>query len=350
MKNLLLTSGLVCLISLCAIGQINRNDLQGNWIKCKAEMNDGSQIIDFQDTHNAFLEYKFDNKLVCINQDNMHYNICKKFKVKGDELIIEEIGTYTIERFGNDTLVILQKSHRKNEVDLKRFFLVKGSVMWATQDKVAADKTQVASRFVSPEFNHSLYEYLYDKLKTPIPPSRFKGYLVINRNSKSVQTNITEVEGIDADRLKQLVKALDKSFKQWNFKDYDQTREYKIAFVGKALDNDSYKNLRFAFYTDDYASIKKDERTRMKAHNQSIRHFNTAMELYGQRNFEDAIAELTKAYELDKVNIDAVYHRANLYNRTGQKDKACDDWKHLADLGQKKAQEIFNDRCGAVNQ
>ncbi len=340
----------MCLFPFYSIGQINKNDLQGNWIKCKTEMNDGSQIIDLHDTHNAFLEYKFDKKLLCINQDNMHYNICKKFKIKDNTLSIEEVGTYTIEQFQNDSLVLLEKSDRKEAVDLKRYFLVRGSVMWASQKKSADSEIQLATEFVSPEFHHSLYEYIYDKLKTPIPSTRFKGHLIINRKSKSVKTTITEVEDIDADRLKQLVKGLNKSFKQWNFKDYDQTTEYKISFVGKALNNNSFKNLRFAFYTDDYESIKEEEKSRMKLHNQSIRHFNAAMEYYGQRKFEEAIAELTKAYELDKVNIDAVYHRANLYNRIGEKDKACNDWKHLADLGQKKAQGIYKDKCGAVDE
>jgi tetratricopeptide (TPR) repeat protein len=66
---------------------------------------------------------------------------------------------------------------------------------------------------------------------------------------------------------------------------------------------------------------------------------------FEKKKYKLAIKNFTKSYDLDYVMIDAVYNRALVHHTMGNLENACEDWKHLADLGQKDAMKYLEEYC-----
>jgi len=86
----------------------------------------------------------------------------------------------------------------------------------------------------------------------------------------------------------------------------------------------------------------------MKTIKESTRFFSKGLANYQNKKYELAIKNFTKNYELDSSQIDALYNRALIFYTMGQKDKACDDWAKLKELGQKKGEKHYQEFCNEI--
>ncbi|WP_081413857.1 tetratricopeptide repeat protein [Eisenibacter elegans] len=65
----------------------------------------------------------------------------------------------------------------------------------------------------------------------------------------------------------------------------------------------------------------------------------------GPQNYDRAMSDFNKALELDPDNHQAVNNRAFILHEQGKKEEACKEWQRAIKMGNKNAQNLYNDYC-----
>lgn len=74
--------------------------------------------------------------------------------------------------------------------------------------------------------------------------------------------------------------------------------------------------------------------------------FKRGLAYFQQSDFEAAIRDFTRAYELNGQNTLALEQRAISYQRSNEIDRACADWKELVNKGVDRAKAQVEQFCG----
>jgi len=72
---------------------------------------------------------------------------------------------------------------------------------------------------------------------------------------------------------------------------------------------------------------------------------NIGLSLAKLEKYNDALEYFNKAIKINPGNASAYGNRGTLYYQTGNKQKACTDWQRSAELGNKRANQIFLKYC-----
>ncbi|NQY31134.1 MAG: hypothetical protein HRT69_16920 [Flavobacteriaceae bacterium] len=327
-------------LTTSVFGQINKADLVGNWVKYKAERVDGSKIIDRLNTEKSYLEYNFTSKRFITMKPELEYSI------KGKKLSIGKYTKYIIERLKKDTLILAENYPNKRVSELNRLSFVR------KQDKTDSiievkDGIVVVNKNISSKFSLMFSDYVFKRITSKFSNTKFKGHIIINLKNKAVNTFITESVKSSKRTLEAIKKAINGSYNLWSLKkEHDKIR---INFVGKTMSIGTFQSASFAFNTQSYNSVEASKATKSNTAYEDIqlanKFFVKGNNDFEKKKYKSAIKNYTKSYDLDYVLIDAIYNRALVYHTIGNLEKACEDWKHLADLGQKDAMKYLEEYC-----
>lgn len=119
-------------ISLILIGlnyasaQSRLDQLQGEWVKYKIDMKDGSKLYSYQINDSTHFKFSFGKNSLTLSTNPVR-PIDKyaklNFSLKGNSIIIPNSIGYDIERISRDTLIIVENSNDTPDKQ-KRFYLV----------------------------------------------------------------------------------------------------------------------------------------------------------------------------------------------------------------------------------
>ncbi len=77
----------------------------------------------------------------------------------------------------------------------------------------------------------------------------------------------------------------------------------------------------------------------------ATQYYDEGIKYKDQKKYSEAIADFTRAYELNPSNTLALEQRATAYLRNNELDKACVDWKVLFQHNNARAQENLKKYC-----
>jgi len=325
----------ICLTS-STFAQIKKSDLVGDWVKCKAERVDGSRIIDKFETETARMEYNFTHNKFSYLLQTLDYSLI------GRKLSINKFSKYIVEKLKNDTLIIAENFPNKRRDKLNRFFFVKKT---KPEELEMVDGLVVANKRITNTLLKNINSYLYNSTASKFKYANFKGYMIVNHLDKSVNTFVTESKGTSKGTLKSITKTLNESYDFWKIgKNYDKIR---INFFYKIQSFSIFRGTYILFYENAYEDYNSTTKT--KPHIGDIqlaeKYFIKGNSNFEKKKYKSAIKNFTKGYNLSRYLLDAVYNRALVHHTMGNLEKACEDWKHLADLGQKDAMKYLEQYC-----
>lgn len=342
-KQLGLTVAFLTVFFSLLDGQIVSQNIRGNWIKYEARRLDGSRVIDRLGTDYGYLEYEIGKREICILNEPLGSKTCANYRFRDEMLYIGYGGEFKVERLANDTLIISEWDLTLPDDKLNRICFVERDHLM--DNLIMTGDTVLAEEFSSPKFDIDFNAYLYNEIKGDFEIVKFKGYLVIDRINKKVFTEITEAPISNEKTLEAIISAINQSYDKWSFTKYNKHDLIKIPFVGKTQEVEFLKGVKVHFYRDSYEYLDRRGTTRLEDITLSSRHFQLGIEDVGNNNFDSAIENFSKSYELNPMLIDAIYNRAAVFQEIGNVEDACTDWKHLADLGQKRAETFWTEFC-----
>lgn len=327
-----------CLTS-STFAQIKKSDLVGDWVKYKAERVDGSRIIDRFDSESSKMRHSFTyNKFTSIGT-TLDYSLV------GRKLSIGKFTKYIVEKLKNDTLILAENYPRKRKDQLNRLFFVKNTISSVKEPEVMEDGLIVVNKNITKTLSKNINSYLFKRISSKFGDTNFKGYMIINHLDKNVTTFV--IESIEANKrtLKAITIALNESYSFWDVgNEYDKLR---VNFFCKTKSVESFRNCSLNFAKSAYKNFNYPSKIVPTAEEIKLsgEYFKKGNNAFKKKKYKSAIKNFTKSYNLDYVMIDAVYNRALVHHTMGNLEKACEDWKHLADLGQKDAMKYLEQYC-----
>ena len=326
-------------LPLFSLAQSKDEMLQGTWVKVKAEMKDGSRIVDHHGCGMDFIKYSFNSDgSATLTNDVLFDGFQTRYKIMGDSLVIG--GTiYNLLGLTKDTLKVSFFLMGAEDSQLPLYYFVKAfsgnAIPVATFDPALKDSVYLANNVFFPrckgsfsEFNHSLQgKYENGSVKASFvidKKGKVKNFTIIQLDSvsktfaKSIGNVLGDLSWIPAQKNKQPVNSLVQLTIKTGFKKYGNNN---YGMNSMALTYDFLPKAP-------YPPIDRDE---AEAANE---YFKNALNQVNSGNNEKAVEFLTKCIEIDNIYLSAYSLRALVYSHLGKSKEACKDWSTLASLGQ----------------
>lgn len=327
--------------------------LTGVWVKVRLDMADSSTLTGRNRALDSELIAAFDSVGI-IRQIRPETDYKSRFVLQDSLLYIpneSEISkpwlTYKIEKLTPFELTfsefdLNEAPHRRLRYtfarsDKKLSALLNETFVYPYMRASIEDTIFSMSQFVCPEFMgflsfNDVYRNSFDYIenKFGFPPQRkglFRFQFVVTKKGEINKIRINESSNPNYDeRLKNAIRAT-------------RGRWQPALFEGKAVST----LIKYEFgYGEEYFSKGYVEASRQE---EATSYYEQGVRAYSAKDYQRAVAMLSKAISLDDQNVQAYFSRGASYVELGQTDKACADWKYLVGLGQKWVERYVKQYC-----
>lgn len=328
-----------------SFSQYISNDIQGDWIKYKMEMKDGSRLYDRLDNDSSYIEFSFKHDTMEIISNPVFTLVPTQFRfaIKNDIIKIDDTNGYKIEKLSNDTLIISENFNLTHD-KLKRYFLLKDTQI-TKKIKVSPNrKKYVANRYYKPSLKSE-----FKLSDIPELAFRLKGKIILHLKNTEASVVIDSVEKYNKRLIGKISEELKRSYKEWNVKDFNQFDIVEIPFfiVGERININKSKGYiqTVDFIVPHYYYLSESYPTPINDIKISNEFYNNGLVAYKNSELDKSIGLFTQAFDKDKYNLEALYNKAAINYYLGNKEEACKDWNYLLELGQKRAEKELLQYC-----
>ena len=349
MKNKILR----LILSLTILSNINaqtkNTDLLGSWIQIKTEMKDSSELIPVYKDYIKHFDMTFEKKKYHTNYypAQKFKNATNNYKLKKNKIVASKHYALEIEKLTRDSLVIVEQMKGLDDDKLKRHYLIKKERIFSEQKAIYQGLNKItANPYYTPLFIDNIQLYLSRGLNKSHTNLNLKGVIKIYPKNKDIKTVITfsDKKGLYQENI--IVDLLNNSYPSWDLKHFENYDEINIEFV--ILIHRKGKNsygLKIGLLTNSFNQLKGLYGLTYTQITDGNKYLKSGIDYYNAKDYKNAIKDFTKSFESNHTLVDALYNRAICYYENKQYLKACLDWKTLSDLGQKRAQKLFEENC-----
>jgi hypothetical protein len=346
MKYLLL----LLLLPLISAAQSNDEMLYGVWVKAKAEMADGSRIVDRNGCGMSFVKYSFTpDGFVNMSNEVLFNGFKTKYKLSGDSLLVG--GTlFNLLRLTNDTLKVSLFAAGVDDNQLPVFYFVKlpqrNANVKATYDAALKDSVYQANNIFFPQCKGTFND-VFDGIPGKYDKGSFKISFVIDKKGRVKNYTVLSLDSVSksfANQPRSTLNSLNWEPAQRNGLPVDCIVQLTIKTGNKSFGTHNYSLNTIAI---DYDFVPKPPYPRLDPDEAEAaqQYLKDAITYLNSGNNDKAIELLGKCIGIDNVNLNAYTLRAMINARTGKTKEACKDWTTLAGLGQVSAVKNLAKYC-----
>lgn len=323
--------------------------LQGLWVKAKAEMKDGSRIVDHRGCGMEFIKYNFANDgFVNMGNDALFDGFKIPYKLKGDSLIVG--GTvYNMIGLTRDTLKLSFFAPGAEDKQVPEYYFIKvpeyKGAAKATYDLALKDSVYQATNEFFPRCKGNLGA-LMRAIATMYDKGTLKASFIVDKKGRVKEFTILEMDSIS----KGFAKTIGNAFGNLDWVPA-QKNNIPVSIIVQVTLKTGYKgdnstgginslDIHYDFLPKPpYPPIDRDEE---EAEQQ---YFKSALNQVNSGNNDKAIESLSKCIEIDSLDLNAYYLRAMINANLGKNKEACKDWSTLAGMGQVTAAKNLAKFC-----
>jgi len=329
--------------------QIKKADLLGSWIQTKTGMKDSSELIPVYKDYIKHFDITFEKKKYHINYypAQKFQNATNSYRFKKNKIVVSKHYALEIEKLTKDSLVIVEQMKGLDDDKLKRHYLIKKEKIVNKQKIIHQGLNKItANPYYTPLFTDNIKLYLNRGLNRNHTNLDLKGIIKIYPQKNDIKTIITFRDKTGLYQENMIVELLNNSCHLWDLKYFENYEEVDIEFViimtrkGK----NSY-GLKIGLLTNSFNQLRGLYGLTYTQITDGNKYLKTGIKYYINKDYKNAIKNFTKSFESNHTLVDALYNRALCYYDTKQYLNACLDWKILSDLGQKRAEKLFNENC-----
>ncbi|MBS1500974.1 MAG: energy transducer TonB [Bacteroidetes bacterium] len=337
------------LLPLVSLAQINERYLAGLWVKCKAEMLDGSRILDHTGCGMHFLKYKFTKKNIVESSTSVLFNEAKlPYKVIDSTLTIGATERYNIVRLTADSLELSEAITGVDSSKIRVYTFVKTqNIAISTEsiyDPSLQDSVYVANNFLFPEFDGRSSEV--NNFVTGVQGKyRLRMTFVINKTGNVKEITILNKDSIPDNLAKSVIYVFQELDSRWrpayrNNAAVNTRVEVALTYTSiPGRVNAISIAYPFVQQVEDFQPLSFADIRAVNAN------YHEAIEQFREGDYQNAIDLLDRCIAMDSIDIDSYYLRAICNLKLGHKDKACSDLSYLAKLGQVGAAKSMKKLC-----
>lgn len=329
--------------------QSRLDQLQGDWIKYKIDMKDGSKLYSNQINDSTYFRFSFKKNSLSLSTNPVKSFITTKlnFNLSRNSIIIPNSIDYDIEKISRDTLIIIENSNDTPDKQ-KRFYLVNQKAIIKKMTSLS-NKTYKANSFLSPTLKEDI-----DMTNINKKSYNISGTLRINLTTHEINVTIDSKDTDDKHIIKKITRNLEKSYKNWNLDLFKQFQFVEIPFFAKGteygdvtrkINNKTFRNLLRMPTLDFVIEKSTGKQITMEELSLSTKAYKEGVEAFKNGNYEKAIEYFEQSYKYNKYNLEALYSKAAVNYQLGNIEKTCEILKILSDLGQVRAHMQMEKYC-----
>lgn len=279
------------------------------------------------------------------------------YKLIGNQLVTSPESSYIIEKLTEDSLTLSTNTKFVEPKDLVKYYLVRADKAIKAEKLKNIDKdTLFATNIYGPFPTKSFWERHIKDLtnsnakieKKPLKNYKFKGLLYFNIANKNLEVKVKSSNPNDSLEIKKQINILKKSFKNWEFNDFNKYKIIVIPFnfisyYEISTEVESYGEV-YQFYSNKDAT-KNGSGLTISEIESSSKYYAQGVKAYSENNYEQAVFFFEKCFKINTRNLDAYYNFASIQFLYLNKEKACKTWQFLKDEGQMEAKKAYDEKC-----
>lgn len=310
-----------------------KNALQGEWIKDKITLRDGSPVYDPAILSTGFsLDFRGDSLIVSVNG----VNSLQSFKIN-DSIISYRSTHYKIVRLEKPILEVVQVNQPQDVEPLKITFIYKPIHDLSTNPEFYLAKNgepvyTVRPDVIEPKFIHSSLspvDFIYSYFR--FPEYKKGGFVARFIITKAGKMEGLRIEASSDQRYDQrLVDAIKRTEGKW----------LPAKFQGQPVNAEVEYNFDLGWSKP---NVSQDE---VQLERMAAEEFFSYGEYYFMsKNYRSAIYYFDKTIEKNPYSVEAYYMRAASHVLRKDTANACKDYLTLKNLDQKKAADLYDQYC-----
>lgn len=334
---------LLIFLPLFSFGQVTDQALTGLWVKVKAQMKDGSRMIDHHGCGMDFLKYNFTGDGFTDMSNEVFFDGFRiQTKVKGDSLIIG--GTvYNILGLAKDTLQLsFFAPFGVQDKQLPVYYFVKTPVQnvntTATFNPALKDSVYQATKEFFPVCKGTLGA-LMSWIDGRYDQGTLKASFIVDKKGKVKSFTVLKADTISNGFAKSVGNAFGNL--SWAPARKNNIAVNTIVQVTVKTGHKVYAgtnqimntlSVEYPFLPQPpYSPLSQEE---VDATRQALKE---AITQSNNGHYERALELLNQCIQIDSIELDAYYLKAFIHSSLSKKKEACEDWSILAGLGQVEA-------------
>lgn len=346
MKNI--SAIITVLLFNISFSQTENVTITGKWIKYKEEIKDHSKPIYITPSESTFLEYSISKNKLCINSNPIlkDSNLCVDAIIENNLIKTSPTSSYIIESIKQDSLILSEQIEGITDDRLNRFYFVRARSLFAkNREQFKNEKNIIASLNFTPKTVVSIEAELNKIIPQPSSSFELIGKILIFPKESKIETQVIFSSKKETSKINTIKKMFDSSFQKWDLNGFVEFETIEIPFILRCI-KDRINGIKIIYLTNDLQKFHLNvgnptKRTGAK----SQEYFIEGLKAYDKKEFAKAIEYFDKSYNLNYLNIDALYNKAKIYFESGDKKNACKTWKKIMDLGQASGKELYETNC-----
>ena len=341
---------LLLLLPLFSMAQSSDQLLNGQWVKAKAQMKDGSRIVDYNGCGMDFLKYNFAADGTADLSSEIFFDGFKiRYKLGHDTLIVG--GTiYNLLSLTKDTLKLSFFAPGAEDSQLPVYYFVRvkeqNVTTPSTYSPALKDSVYQANNVFFPQINGKIYT-LMQAIATNYDKGALKASFIVDKKGRVKDFTIISMDSIS----KGFAKTIGSAFGdvQWKPACKNNVPINSIVQVTVKTGRSVYQGsstmmntlkMEYDFLPKaPYTPIDRDE------FEASQQYLKDAITYSNSGNRTKALELLNKCIEIDKINLSAYSFRAYINANLNKLPEACKDWATLAAFGQIEASKKLAKFC-----
>jgi tetratricopeptide (TPR) repeat protein len=326
-------------LPLTSFAQSNQQMLTGTWVKVKAQMRDGSRIVDHNGCGMDFLKYNFTPEGMANRSSEPLFDGFKlPYKLLGDSLVVG--GTiYNVLGLTKDTLKLsfFALGAEDNQVPVFYFtkVLERNIAGPATFNVALKDSVYQANSEFFPQCKGDILT-LMRAITTDYDKGTLKASFTIDKKGRVKNYTIISTDSISNGFAKTICRGFEDVTWQPALKNHVPAacivqvtfKNKRSLYSGTAM---MMNNLQMEYDFLPKAPYPVIDRDEFATSQQFLK---DAINQSNSGNYDKAIELLTKCIEIDNINLSAYNFRAFINANRGKTKEACKDWATLAAYGQ----------------
>ncbi|MBS1500975.1 MAG: hypothetical protein JST32_02850 [Bacteroidetes bacterium] len=341
---------LLIMLPLFAAAQINQQNVVGLWVKVKAEMKDGSRMVDHNGCGMDFIKYAFTpDGFVNFSNEPLFDGYKIQYKLLGDSLVVGG-QIYNVLGMSKDTLKLSFFAPGADDNQVPVYYYVKvqehNVAASATFNAALKDSVYQANNALFPQCKGNLLT-LMEAINTQYEKGTLKASFIIDKKGRVKSYTILSADSISNGFAKTICHGFGDVTWQPAIKNRVPVdcivqvtfKTSRSLYAGTSM---MMNNMRMEYDflpKSPYPTIDRDE------FDASQQYFKDAINYSNSGNYDKAVELLGKSIEIDKINLSAYYLRAMINASRGKTKEACNDWSILAGLGQVQAAQKLAKFC-----
>ena len=339
---------LLVFLPLFSFAQTDQQLLSGLWVKVKVEMKDGSRILDRHGCGMDFLKYNFTGDGFVNRSQEVLFSgnrqLCKK--TSNTLTIGGEI--FNILKMTGDTLKLSAFGAEGDDWQIPVYYLKKvdqGSAPTpATFNTDLKDSVYQANMELFPQHNGAFSD-LMEAISGRFDMGVLKVSFIVQKNGSVSNYTILQADSMSNNFTKAVGKAIARiGWQPARRNNAPVNSVVTITLISRRLfvDGQQFNTLAIQYpFLPKIPNLPLDK-DEMESEQQ---YFNDAAAQFVNKNYQKAIELLGKCVEMDNIDLNAYYLRAEACSKLGKNKEACKDWTTLVGLGQVTAAKKLAELC-----